>query len=79
MKPPSSVCLSRAEKVLAIQKAVREGSYEIDSAKVANSLVMHLLNLQRRRQSMVSNSRQLAPTLCCPQYAGLSREGERLH
>ena len=79
MKPPSSACLSRAEKISVIQKAVREGSYEIDSAKVAKKLVMHLLNLQGRRQSIVSNSRQLKPTLCCPQYAGLSREAERLH
>jgi hypothetical protein len=79
MKPPSSACLSRAEKVSVIQKAVQEGSYEIDSAKVASILVMHLLNLQRLRQSIVSNSRQLKPALCCPQNACLSREGERLH
>jgi len=78
MKPPSSANQSRAEKVLAIQKAVREGSYEIDSAKLAKVLVMHLLTQQRRRQSSVANS-QLLPTLCFPQDAGLSREGERLH
>jgi len=79
MKPPSSANQSRAEKVLAIQKAVREGSYEIDSAKLAKVLVMHLLTQQRRRQSIVANSGQLMPTLCYPQDAGLSREGERLH
>jgi hypothetical protein len=79
MKRPSSANLSRAEKVLAIQKAVREGSYEIDSAKVAKILVMHLLNQPTRRQSSVANSRQLMPTLCYPSNAGLAREGERLH
>jgi hypothetical protein len=36
--------LSRAERVLAIKKAVQEGSYEIDSTKVANILLTHLLN-----------------------------------
>jgi hypothetical protein len=35
---------SRAERVSAIKKAVREGSYEIDSTKIANILTIHLLN-----------------------------------
>ena len=82
MKPPSSArpqkCLSRAEKVLAIQKAVREGSYEIDSVKVANKLVMHLLNLPSRRRSIDSNSLQLKPTIL--ENACLSpHQGEILH
>ncbi len=34
---------SRAEKVFAIKKAVQEGTYEVDSAKVANTLIINLL------------------------------------
>jgi hypothetical protein len=48
MKPPfqtgSESCHSRAERISAIKKAVQEGSYEIDSTKVANILIIHLLN-----------------------------------
>lgn len=39
---------SRAEKVSAIKRAVQEGSYEIDSTKVANILIIHLLNHSTR-------------------------------
>ena len=35
---------SRAERVSAIKKAVQEGSYEIDSTKVADILIIHLFN-----------------------------------
>lgn len=35
---------SRAEKVVAIKKSVQAGTYEIDSTKVANALIHHLLN-----------------------------------
>ena len=35
---------NRAQRVAAIKKAVREGSYECDSAKVADILIIHLLN-----------------------------------
>lgn len=41
---------SRAEKVFAIQKAVQAGTYEIDSKKVANRLIIHLLNQAIRLQ-----------------------------
>jgi anti-sigma28 factor (negative regulator of flagellin synthesis) len=34
---------SRAEKVVAIKKAVREGTYEIDGTKVADVMLIHLL------------------------------------
>lgn len=48
MKPPfrasSASYPSRAKRVSAIKKAVQEGSYEIDSTKVANILIIHLLN-----------------------------------
>ena len=57
MKPPSSArpqsCLSRAEKVAVIEKAVRDGNYEIDCVKVAHKLLLHLLNLPSRRQTKV--------------------------
>jgi hypothetical protein len=43
--------LSRAERVSAIKKAVQKGSYEIDSTKVANKLIIHLLNHPIRFQS----------------------------
>jgi hypothetical protein len=85
MKSPASskpqACLSRAEKVAAIQKAVQEGSYKVDSARVAQRLVMHLLNLQEeRRRNLPTNLRQLRPTLYCPQNACLSHvESEWLH
>lgn len=36
--------LIRAKRVSALKKAVQEGSYEIDSTKVANILIIHLLN-----------------------------------
>jgi hypothetical protein len=42
--------LSRTERVFAIKKAVQEGSYEIDSTKVANILITHLLNYSTRFQ-----------------------------
>ena len=52
MKPPfrasSESYPSRAERVSAIKKAVQEGSYEIDSTKVANILIIHLLNHSTR-------------------------------
>jgi hypothetical protein len=52
MKPPFRASAesypSRAERVSAIKKAVQEGSYEIDSTKVANILISHLLNHSRR-------------------------------
>lgn len=35
---------SRAEKVFAIKKAVQEGTYEVDSTKVADALIINLLN-----------------------------------
>jgi hypothetical protein len=35
--------LMRAKKVSALKKAVQEGTYEIDSTKVANILIIHLL------------------------------------
>jgi len=48
MKPPlqasSESYHSRAERVSAIKKAVQAGSYEIDSKKVANILIIHLFN-----------------------------------
>lgn len=37
-----------AERVAAIKKAVQEGSYETDSTKVANILIIHLLNHSTR-------------------------------
>ena len=39
---------NRAQRVAAIKKAVQEGSYECDSAKVANILIIHLLNHSTR-------------------------------
>lgn len=39
---------NRAERVVAIKKAVQEGSYEIDSTKVANILTIHLLSHSTR-------------------------------
>ncbi len=52
MKPPfqarSESYHSREERVSAIKKAVQEGSYEIDSTKVANILIIHLLNHSTR-------------------------------
>jgi hypothetical protein len=37
-----------AERVDAIKKALQEGSYETDSTKVANILIIHLLNHSKR-------------------------------
>jgi hypothetical protein len=55
MKPPlkasSESYHSIADRVAAIKKAVQKGSYEIDSTKVANILIMHLLNHSTRFQS----------------------------
>ncbi|MHB9075587.1 MAG: flagellar biosynthesis anti-sigma factor FlgM [Desulfobaccales bacterium] len=52
MKPPFKASLesypSRAERVFAIQKAVQEGSYKVDSTEVANILISHLLNHSTR-------------------------------
>lgn len=52
MKPPfrtsSGSYPSRAERVSAIKKAVKEGSYEIDTTNVANILIMHLLSHSAR-------------------------------
>ena len=39
---------NRVERVAAIKKAVQEGSYEIDSSKVASILINHLLNNSTR-------------------------------
>jgi hypothetical protein len=39
---------NRVERVAAIKKAVQEGSYETDSTKVANILIIHLLNHSTR-------------------------------
>ena len=39
---------NRAERVAAIKKALQEGSYETDSTKVANILIIHLLNHSTR-------------------------------
>ena len=39
---------NRVERVSAIKKAIQEGSYEIDSTKVANLLIIHLVNLSKR-------------------------------
>jgi anti-sigma28 factor (negative regulator of flagellin synthesis) len=48
MKPPLKANFklyhSRAERVSAIKKAVQERSYEIDTKKVANILIIYLLN-----------------------------------
>lgn len=41
---------NRAERVSAIKKAIQAGSYEIDSLKVANILIIHLLNHPARFQ-----------------------------
>jgi anti-sigma28 factor (negative regulator of flagellin synthesis) len=46
---------SRAEKVSAIKKAVQEGTYEVDSAKVANTLIINLLNHSMRLYSTEFN------------------------
>ena len=55
MKPPfkasSESYHSKAERVAAIKKAVQEGSYEIDSTKVADILIIHLLNHPTRFHS----------------------------
>jgi hypothetical protein len=52
MKPPFRASPesypSRANRVSAIKKAVHEGSYMIDSTKVANILIIHLLNHSTR-------------------------------
>ena len=52
MKPSfrakSESYLNRAKRVAAIKKAVQEGSYESDSTKVANILIIHLLNHSTR-------------------------------
>jgi Anti-sigma-28 factor, FlgM len=39
---------NEAERVAAIKKALQEGSYETDSTKVANILIIHLLNHSTR-------------------------------
>jgi hypothetical protein len=48
MKPPLKTSFgsyhSRADRVAGIKKAVQKGSYEIDSTKIANTLIIHLLN-----------------------------------
>jgi hypothetical protein len=54
MEPPVRVSPksdpNRVERVFAIKKAVHEGSYKVDSPKVANILIAHLLNHATRFQ-----------------------------
>ena len=43
---------SRTEKVSAINKAVKKGTYKIDSRNLADILVLHLLDYSTRFQRL---------------------------